>query len=321
MTDAVAGKSTYWDGRRVTVTGGAGFLGRQVVQRLESLGASVFTPRSSEYDLTVENAARSMIADADPELIIHLAATVGGIGANQVNPGYFFYANMAMGMNVIEQARVSGSVKKIVLAGTTCSYPKFTPVPFSEDDLWNGYPEETNAPYGIAKRGLIAMGMAYRQQYGLNTVSLLPANLYGPGDNFDLESSHVIPALVRKFIEAGERGEKVTLWGTGSASREFLFVRDAADAFVATAEKYDGAEPINIGTGQEIAIKDLAEVIGAETGFTGQTVWDESRPDGQPRRCLDTSRARELFGFEATTDLNEGIRQTVDWFKAHSHEF
>ena len=320
MTTGAAGVSTYWGGRRVTVTGGAGFLGRQVVRRLEGLGANVFTPRSRDYDLTNGDAAGSMIADADPQLIIHLAATVGGIGANQVNPGHFFYANMAMGMNVIEQARLSGSVEKIVLAGTTCSYPKFTPVPFNEDELWNGYPEETNAPYGIAKRALIAMGVAYRKQYGLNTVCLLPANLYGPGDNFDLESSHVIPALIRKFIEARERGGGVTLWGTGTASREFLFVQDAADAFVAAAEKYDGAGPVNIGTGQEITIKDLAVTIAEETGYAGEIAWDESRPDGQPRRCLDTTRARELFGFEASTDLSEGIRQTVDWFKAHGHE-
>ena len=317
MSTDMAGAAMFWDNRRVTITGGAGFLGRQVVQRLEAAGALVFVPRSRDYDLTDEAAAKRLMEDADPELIIHLAATVGGIGANQATPGHFFHANMAMGMNVIEQARLSGSVEKIVLAGTTCSYPKFTPVPFTEDNLWNGYPEETNAPYGIAKRALIAMGMAYRQQYGLNTVSLLPANLYGPFDNFDLETSHVIPALIRKFVEAGERGETVTLWGTGSASREFLYVSDAADAVVASAEKYDDDQPVNIGTGVEITIRELSSVIASATDYSGEIDWDSSRPDGQPRRCLDTSRAREFFGFEAATELSDGIRETVDWFMAH----
>ena len=281
-----------WSGKRVTVTGGAGFLGSYVVQKLRSQDAEVFVPRSRDYDLTREEAAQRMYQDAQPSVLIHLAATVGGIGANQKNPGLFFHENAAMGLHVVEGARAYGKLNKLVIIGTTCSYPKFCPVPFREEDLWNGYPEETNAPYGIAKRSLLAMAWAYRQEYGLNAIYLIPANLYGPGDNFDPESSHVIPALVRKFVEAREAGTPaVHAWGTGSASREFLYAGDAADGILLAAAKYDGADHVNLATGREITIRDLSGLIAKLTGYAGSTVWDPTKPDGQPRRCLEIGRA------------------------------
>jgi GDP-L-fucose synthase len=276
---------------------------------------NLLVPRIEDYDLTREADVAKMYNDMAPSVVIHLAAQVGGIGANRANPGRFFYANMAMGLHLIEHARLKG-VKKFVQVGTICAYPKFTPVPFREEHLWEGYPEETNAPYGIAKKALLVMLQSYRQQYGLVGIYLLPVNLYGPGDNFDLETSHVIPALIRKFCHAVDtRADHVTLWGTGSASREFFYVDDAAAALVMAAEKYDGPEPVNIGAGFEITIRDLAEKIQRLTGFTGAVVWDPSKPDGQPRRCLDVSRAREFFGFVASTPFDEGLQRTIAWWR------
>jgi GDP-L-fucose synthase len=303
-------------GRRIVLTGGAGFLGVRVRDRLEAAGAAeVFVPRRRAYDLTDAADVRRVYADARPETVVHLAAEVGGIGANRDNPGRFFYANMAMGLHMVEEARLHG-VGKFVQVGTVCSYPKHTPVPFSESDLWNGYPEETNAPYGVAKKALLVMLQGYRAQYGLNGVYLLPVNLYGPGDNFDLHSSHVIPALIRKCEEARLAGaEHVECWGTGSASREFLYVDDCADAIVAAAERLESAEPVNVGAHSEIRIRDLTELIARLTGFEGRLAWDPSKPDGQPRRALDTSRAKELFGFEASTPLEAGLRQTIAWYR------
>lgn len=304
-------------GKKLVVTGGAGFLGKRVCAELASVGTSVdqiLIPRSAGFDLTEADDVARMYALHKPDVIIHLAAEVGGIGANRENPGRFFYANLAMGMHLIEQARHAG-LKKFVMVGTVCSYPKHTPVPFREDDLWNGYPEETNAPYGIAKKALLVMLQAYRQQYGLNGVYLIPVNLYGPGDNFDLETSHVIPAMIRKFVDAKLAGAaEVTLWGTGSASREFLYVEDCARAIVMATQHYDGAEPVNIGTGSEITIRDLAEKIRGIVGYGGRINWDSTKPDGQPRRCLNTSRAKSAFGFEATTGFDEGLQRTVDWY-------
>jgi GDP-L-fucose synthase len=268
-----------------------------------------------EFDLTEQIAVRRMLDVHRPEVIIHLAAVVGGIGANRENPGLFFYQNAIMGIMLMEEARLRG-VTKFVTVGTICSYPKFTPVPFREEDLWNGYPEETNAPYGIAKKALLVQGQAYRQQYGLNAITLLPVNLYGPGDNFDPKSSHVIPALIKKIVDARQSGQRVIeVWGTGSASREFLFVRDAAEGIVAAADRYDAAEPVNLGSGQEITIRALAELICDLCGFTGELRWDTTKPDGQPRRCLDTSRAKERFGWTATTDFREGLKQTIAWYE------
>lgn len=302
---------------RVVVSGGAGFLGTRVCAELERVGISndhTLVPRSAEFDLTQADCVARMFAAMKPEVVIHLAAEVGGIGANRASPGRFFYANLAMGMHLIEQARDVG-LKKFVMVGTVCSYPKHTPVPFREEELWNGYPEETNAPYGIAKKALLVMLQAYREQYKLKGVYLIPVNLYGPGDNFDLETSHVIPAMIRKFVDANLSGAaEVTLWGTGSASREFLYVEDCAKAIVMATQHYDGAEPVNIGTGSEITIRDLAEKIRAIVGYTGRIIWDSSKPDGQPRRCLDTSRAKSAFGFEATTGFDEGLQRTVDWY-------
>jgi GDP-L-fucose synthase len=297
---------------RALVTGGAGFLGSFLVERLRERGDEVVVPRRAEYDLTRWEDAESLFEAAEPEIVYHLAAEVGGIGANQANPGRYWYANLIMGAHVLELSRLRG-VSKLVVAGTVCAYPKFTPTPFHEDELWNGYPEETNAPYGVAKKSVLVGGQAYREQYGLDAVYLLPANLYGPRDNFDLETSHVVPALVRKML-AGT--SEVVLWGDGSPTREFLYVEDAADAFVLAADRYSGPEPVNIGTGAEISIRELALTIAELTGFEGEIVWDESRPNGQPRRRLDTTRAEELFGFAARTPLRDGLERTIAWYRS-----
>jgi GDP-L-fucose synthase len=309
---------SFWPGRRVMVTGGGGFLGKAVVRRLEAGGATdVFVPRSREYDLRTRDGIAAALGDGRPDLVIHLAAVVGGIGANRENPGRFFYENAIMGIELMEQARLAG-IDKFVQIGTVCSYPKFTPVPFREGDLWNGYPEETNAPYGVAKKMLLVQGQAYRQQYGLNVIHLIPVNLYGPGDNFNPTSSHVIPALVKKCVDARDAGaDHIDVWGTGSASREFLYVDDAAEGIVLAAEHYDGADPVNLGVGREITIRDLVELIVRLTGFEGELRWDASKPDGQPRRALDTSRARQSFGFEAKTSFEDGLRWTIEWYEAN----
>ena len=306
-------------GKRIMLTGGAGFLGAGVRERLESEGAEeVVVIRRRDYDLTDAARVAEAYEAAGPDTVIHLAAEVGGIGANRANPGRYFYANMSMGLHLIEEARRRG-IEKFVQVGTVCSYPKFTPVPFSEEDLWNGYPEETNAPYGVAKKSLLVMLQAYRQQYGLNGIYLMPVNLYGPGDNFDPETSHVIPALIRKCEEARASGaDEVICWGTGGASREFLYVEDCAEAIAAATERFDGPEPVNVGAASEISIRELTELIARLTGFEGRLVWDASKPDGQPRRCLDTSRARERFGFEASTPLEEGLRATIDWWRGEA---
>jgi GDP-L-fucose synthase len=301
---------------RVMVTGGAGFLGRAVVERVRAAGAEdVFVPRSRDYDLRTAEGIQRALADGRPSVVIHLAAVVGGIGANRENPGRFFYDNAIMGIQLLELARLAG-VAKFVGIGTVCSYPKFAPVPFRESELWNGYPEETNAPYGLAKKMLLVQSQAYRQQYGFDAIHLIPVNLYGPGDSVDPLSSHVIPALIRKCVEARNSGAaSVEIWGTGTASREFLYVDDAADAIVLASDRYDGAEPVNLGVGREITIRELAGLIVEATGFQGDLRWDPSKPDGQPRRALDTSRARELFGFEARVDFREGLRRTVEWYE------
>jgi len=302
---------------RICITGGAGFLGSFLIERLKTTGVPperIFIPHIEDYDLTREGDVERMYRDARPNIVIHLAAEVGGIGANREQPGRFFYANMAMGLHLIEHARRDG-VRKFVQVGTICAYPKFTPVPFREDELWNGYPEETNAPYGVAKKALLVMCQAYRQQYGLNAIYLLPVNLYGPRDNFNLHTSHVIPAMIRKFWEAKEAGaEQVVLWGDGSPSREFLYVADAAEAIVAATQRYDEADPVNLGNGREIRIRDLAELVRREVGFAGRIEWDTTKPNGQPRRCLDVSRARERFGFVARTPFEDGLRRTVAWY-------
>lgn len=302
-------------GRTVLVTGGAGFLGRAVVNRLEDEGAKVDVVRSRDFDLTRQEAAETLVAERKPDLIIHLAAEVGGIGANRENPGRYFYANATMGINLIEAARLS-DVEKFVQVGTVCAYPKYTPVPFREFDLWNGYPEETNAPYGVAKKALAVMLDGYRRQYGFNGIYLLPANLYGPGDNFDLRTSHVIPALIRKFVEAADKGNReVEVWGSGAASREFLFVEDAARAIVLAAARYNESGPVNVGNGEEVSIKALVGLIAEKARFAGAIVWDPTKPDGQPRRSLDVSLARKAFGFEATIGLDEGLDRTIDWWR------
>jgi GDP-L-fucose synthase len=296
---------------RALVTGGAGFLGSFLVERLRERGDEVTVPRRAEYDLTRWDDAERLFDSARPEIVFHLAAEVGGIGANRANPGRYWYANLIMGAHVLELARTH-EVSKLLVAGTVCAYPKFTPTPFHEEDLWNGYPEETNAPYGVAKKSVLVGGQAYREQYGLDTVYLLPANLYGPRDNFNLETSHVVPALVRKML-AGT--PEVVLWGDGSPTREFLYVEDAADAFVLAADRYSGSEPLNVGTGVEISIRELAETIADLTGFEGEIVWDESMPNGQPRRRLDTERAAELLGFRAQTALRDGLEKTIAWYR------
>jgi GDP-L-fucose synthase len=301
---------------RILVTGGAGFLGSHLVERLEDDGHDVAVPRRRDFDLTVMEDTARLFAEAAPELVYHLAAEVGGIGANRANPGRYWYANLMMGAHVLEQARRQGT-PKLVIAGTICAYPKHTPVPFREEDLWAGYPEETNAPYGVAKKAILVGAQAYREQYGTNAIFLLPVNLYGPRDNFDLETSHVIPALIRKMVEAqAVGGGEIVLWGDGSPTREFLFVDDCVDGLLLAAERYDGPDPVNLGTGEEITIRDLAELIREATGFAGDIVWDTSQPNGQPRRRLDTSRAEELFGFRARVALREGITRTVAWYRS-----
>jgi len=302
---------------RVVVTGGAGFLGRFIVNRLKlEKGVEVFAPRRADNDLVDVAAIKRLLDDTQPDLIIHLAAVVGGIGANQKNPGKFFYENLMMGVQLIEQARLYG-VRKFVALGTVCSYPKFTPTPFREDDIWNGYPEETNAPYGLAKKMMLVQSQGYRQQYGYNSIFLLPANLYGPGDNFDPESSHVIPALIRKCVEARNSGAAfVEAWGTGNASREFLYVEDCADAVLRAAALYDESEPVNIGTGSEIKISELMQLIARLTGFAGEIRWQHDKPDGQPRRRLDVSRALDKFGFRAQVPFETGLRKTIEWYES-----
>jgi len=297
---------------RVLVTGGGGFLGSHLVERLAAAGRDVVAARSSDYDLTSMDETERLFDEGDAELVFHLAAEVGGIGANRANPGRYWFANLAMGANVLEQAQLH-ETRKLVIVGTVCSYPKLAPVPFSEDDLWKGYPEETNAPYGVAKKAVLVGAQAYRDQYGLDAIFLLPTNLYGPRDNFDLETSHVIPALIRKMAEADD---EVVLWGDGSPTREFLYVDDCVEGLVLAAERYDGAEPVNLGAAREISIRDLAELIADVTGFEGTIAWDPTKPNGQPRRSVDGSRARELFGFEARTPLREGIERTVAWYRS-----
>jgi GDP-L-fucose synthase len=302
--------------KRIVVTGGAGFLGRHVVAELKRAGCTqVFVPRSADYDLCKEDHIHRLLRDQRPQVVLHLAAVVGGIGANRLNPGSFLYKNLIMGTQLIEAGRHAG-VEKFVQVGTICSYPKFAPVPFQEEALWDGYPEETNAPYGLAKKLLIVQLQAYRQQYGFNGINVLPVNLYGPWDNFDLETSHVIPALIRKCTEARERGQRVlTVWGTGTPTREFIYVEDAARAIVLAAAQLETSEPINIGSGFEIAIRDLARLIAAKVGFEGEVRFDPSKPDGQPRRCLDVRKAKRLFGFEARVSLAEGLERTIAWYR------
>jgi GDP-L-fucose synthase len=305
----------FWEKRRVVVSGGNGFLGSFVVERLRTAGCgAIMVPRSRDYDLREKAQALRLYEDAQPDIFIHLAAVVGGIGANRANPGKFFYDNAAMGLHVIEAARIA-EIEKFVCAGTVCSYPKFTPVPFREENIWDGYPEETNAPYGLAKKMLLVQLQAYRQQYGLNGIYLVPVNLYGPRDNFDLESSHVIPALIRKCWEAKQsHAEEILAWGTGTATREFLYVEDAADAIVLAAEKYGKPEPVNLGSGEEISIRELLDQIRTLAGYDGTVRWDATKPDGQPRRCLDTSRALGEFGWKARVPLRDGLKKTIDWF-------
>jgi len=308
--------TSFWNARRICVTGGAGFLGSFVIEKLRQRGAQdIFIPQYERYDLVQQEAVKRMLDDACPDVIIHLAAHVGGIGANREHPAEFFYDNLMMGVQLMHEAWKRG-VEKFVSIGTVCAYPKYTPVPFHEDDLWNGYPEETNAPYGLAKKMLLVQSQAYRQQYNFNGIFLLPVNLYGPRDNFDPRSSHVIPAMIRKVLEARDAGqEEVVLWGDGTPTREFIYVQDAAEGILLATEKYNGAEPVNLGSGYEISIKDLAGLIGRLIGFKGRFVWDTTKPNGQPRRALDISRAEKLFGFRAKTDFEEGLRRTIEWYQ------
>lgn len=305
--------------KRICVTGGGGFLGSFVVERLQARGCrDIFIPRRRDYDLTTSGGVARLIADARPEVLFHLAAVVGGIGANKDNPGLFFYENAIMGIQLIEAARRAG-VEKTIVAGTICSYPKFAPVPFREDDLWNGYPEETNAPYGIAKKAMLVQCQSYREQYGMDAIFLMPVNLYGPRDNFDLHTSHVIPALIRKCLEAQAAGHpEIRVWGDGSPTREFLYVEDAAEGLITAAERYSGAEPVNLGSGSEISIRDLVELIALLCGFTGGIVWETDKPNGQPRRRLDVSRAERLMGWRAATGFEPGLRQTIEWYRRHA---
>jgi GDP-L-fucose synthase len=318
LTSELTVDSDSFSGQRVVVTGGAGFLGSHVVDRLRALGAAeVVVPRKKDYDLVDRAACRRLVADTRPDLVLHLAARVGGIGANRDNPGSFFFENLMMGVQLLEECRLAG-VRKLVTLGTICAYPKFTPVPFREEDLWNGYPEETNAPYGLAKKMLLVQGQAYRQQYGMDVVHLLPVNLYGPKDNFDPASSHVIPALIKKCQDALDRSEdEIEVWGTGEASREFLYVEDAARGICLAARRYSGPEPVNLGAGFEITIRDLVALIARLMGFQGRIRFDRGKPDGQPRRSLDTSRAERLFGFRAATGFEEGLRRTIEWYRKH----
>jgi GDP-L-fucose synthase len=306
----------FWKDKRIVVTGGAGFLGSFVVEKLKECGCeNIFVPRKKDYNLIEIDAVKRMYQDAKPDIVIHLAAKVGGINANRLNPATFFYDNLIMGVQLIEQARLN-NVQKFVTIGTICSYPKYTPIPFKEEDLWNGYPEETNAPYGLAKKILLVQSQTYRQQYGFNAIYLLQVNLYGPRDNFDLETSHVIPAVIRKCVEAIREGRKeIVVWGTGKPTREFLYVEDAAEGIILATERYNKPDPVNLGAGFEISIKDLVELIAKLTGFKGEIVWDTSKPDGQPRRCLDTTKAEREFGFKAKTSLEDGLKRTIEWYR------
>ena len=307
---------SFWKDKNVVVTGGAGFLGSYVVEQLKKRGCqNIFVPRSCDFDLREKEAIVRLYKETHPNIVIHLAAVVGGIGVNRENPGKFFYDNLIMGIQLMEQARLF-NVDKFVAIGTVCAYPKFTPVPFKEEDLWDGYPEETNAPYGLAKKMLLVQSQAYRQQYGFNSIYLLPVNLYGPKDSFDPKSSHVIPALIKKCIDAIEKNEgQIVVWGTGKASREFLYVEDAAEAIILATEKYNKSEPVNIGSGMEITIKELVELIARLTGFNGEIVWDTTKPNGQPRRSLDTSKAEKEFGFKAKMGFEEGLKRTIEWYR------
>ena len=324
----------FWDSKRVLVTGGAGFLGSYVVEKLKERGCEdIFVPRSKDYNLVEMEAVKRLYRDAKPDIVIHLAARVGGIGANRANPGKFFYDNLMMGVQLMEQGRLFG-IEKFVALATICSYPKFTLVPFKEEDLWNGYPEETNAPYGLAKKMLLVQSQAYRQQYDFNSICLFPVNLYGPGDNFDPESSHVIPALIKKCVDAQRpvsdsrfptHDSRIIVWGTGKPTREFLYVEDAAEGILLATERYNKSDPVNLGAGFEIMIKDLVELIAKLTGFKGEIIWDTTKPDGQPRRMLDTSKAEKEFGFRAKTKFEEGLKKTIDWYLStyipHSFEY
>jgi len=307
----------FWQGKKVLVTGGNGFVGRHLVKKLNDLGAIVMAPTHEQYDLVEIDQIKKMYSEYPCDMVIHLAAVVGGIGINREHPGSFFYKNLMMGVQLIEQARIN-KIPKFVALGTVCAYPKIIPIPFVEEDLWNGYPEETNAPYGLAKKMMLVQSQAYRQEYGYNSIFLLPVNLYGPGDNFDPESSHVIPALIKKCLDAVEsKSDHIDVWGTGSASREFLYIDDLVSGILLASEKYNESYPVNLGSSNEIYIKDLVELIAKLVGFKGEIRWDSTKPDGQPRRKLDTSKAKNLFGFESTTTFENGLRETIEWYKSN----